>query len=70
MRTADAVSPIAPGEVSTSLIAYLIIYAVIFTAGVIYILRLMAAGPSAEDLPPDRTPRAPGTPLAAAPKEP
>jgi len=71
MRTADAVSPVGAHEVSASLIAFLVVYALIFTAGVLFILRLIAAGPLAEGAPPaPDTARAPGTPLAAAPPEP
>ncbi len=71
MRTADAVSPVTAHEVSASLIAFLIVYAIIFTAGTLFILRLIAAGPAAEGAAPspDQA-RAPGTPLAAAPPEP
>ena len=70
MRTAAGVSPVATGEVSASLIAFLIIYAVIFTAGALYILRLMGEGPGgADDSAAQPTARAPGTALAAAPGE-
>jgi cytochrome d ubiquinol oxidase subunit I len=70
MRTADAVSPVGTHEVSASLIAFIVIYAVIFSAGALYILRLMAAGPVAEAAAPANRDRAPGTPMAAAPPEP
>ncbi len=71
MRTADAVSPVGPHQVAASLIAFLIIYAIVFTAGALFILRLIAAGPLAEGAPPSPDEaRAPGTPLAAAPPEP
>jgi len=71
LRTADAVSPIGAGQVSVSLLAYLVVYAVVFTAGAIYILRMVRAGPQAvaAQHPPREAPRAPGTPLAAAPEE-
>ena len=70
MRTADAVSPIAAGEVSASLIAFLVLYAVVFSAGALYILRLIAEGPVAGAAePPPGVQRAPGSPLAAAPEE-
>jgi cytochrome d ubiquinol oxidase subunit I len=68
MRTAAGVSPVSPHEVSASLLAFLVVYAVIFSAGALYILRLMAQGPTYEAAPsPDR---APGSPLAAARQEP
>jgi cytochrome d ubiquinol oxidase subunit I len=71
MRTADAVSPVAPGQVSSSLIGFLIVYAIMFAAGVLYIVRLFGEGPepgAAEPGP--AVPRAPGTPLAKTPDDP
>jgi len=68
LRTADAVSPVGAGQVSVSLLAYLVVYAVVFTAGAIYILRMVAAGP--QSVAPQREPlRAPGWAMAAAPDE-
>ena len=70
MRTADSVSPVSAGQVSTSLIAFLVVYAIVFSVGALYILRLIAEGPvpgAAERPPP--VPRAPCTPLAAAPDQ-
>jgi cytochrome bd ubiquinol oxidase subunit I len=46
MRTADATSPaITGGGVLASLLGYITVYAIIFTAGVYYILRLVQRGP-------------------------
>ena len=45
LRTADSASPLAAPAVASSLIAFIIVYFAVFTAGVIYILRLMAAAP-------------------------
>jgi len=71
MRTRDGVSPIGPHAVSASLIAFLILYATIFSAGLLYILRLIAQGPAAAPASPETDePRAPGTALGAAPPEP
>jgi cytochrome d ubiquinol oxidase subunit I len=71
MRTSDGVSPVSAHEVSTSLIAFLVVYAVIFTAGVLYILRLIAVGPAAgAGEAPQLGAGAPGSALAAAPQEP
>jgi len=70
LRTADAVSPVGPGQVSASLLAFMIIYAIVFVAGAIYILRLIGRGPEAHEPAPEPADRAPGTPLAAAPEEP
>jgi len=71
LRTADSVSPVGPGQVSASLLAFMVIYAIVFSAGAIYILRLIAKGPAPElEQPPEADGRAPGSPLAAAPAEP
>ncbi len=70
MRTADAVSPVRADEVSASLVAFLVVYALIFSAGALFIMRLLAVGPQAEGAAPDAPGRAPGSPLAAAPPEP
>ena len=68
LRTAQAVSPILAGQVSASLAAFLVVYAIVFSVGALYILRLVAEGPvpGAEEPPPD-VPRAPGTAQAATP---
>jgi cytochrome d ubiquinol oxidase subunit I len=65
LRTADAVSPLRAGQVSASLIGFLAVYAVVFTVGALYILRLIAKGPDEASPPPDEAPSAPGSPLAA-----
>ena len=45
LRTVDAASPLAAPAVASSLIAFVIVYFAVFTAGVVYILRLMKAPP-------------------------
>jgi len=71
LRTADAVSPVRAADVSASLIAFLAVYALIFSAGVVYILRLIAEGPLAGAAEAASiTPRPPGYALAAAPDDP
>jgi cytochrome d ubiquinol oxidase subunit I len=45
LRTVDSASPLAAPAVASSLIAFIIVYFAVFTAGVIYLLRLMAAPP-------------------------
>ncbi|WP_431206112.1 cytochrome ubiquinol oxidase subunit I [Bradyrhizobium betae] len=45
LRTADAVSPLAAPAVGSSLLAFVVVYFIVFAAGAIYILRLMAASP-------------------------
>jgi cytochrome d ubiquinol oxidase subunit I len=66
LRTADAVSPVRASQVSVSLLAFMAIYAVVFSVGALYILRLMAAGANAEPVE-AAGPRPPGYALAAAP---
>jgi cytochrome d ubiquinol oxidase subunit I len=67
MRTADAVSPVEAGAVATSLLFFIIVYAVVFTAGALYILRLIGKGPDTEE-PPPKADEPPGTPLGAGVK--
>lgn len=69
LRTAEAVSPVRASQVSVSLLAFMAIYAVVFSVGALYILRLIEAGPNA---PPAETtgPRPPGYALAATPHDP
>jgi cytochrome d ubiquinol oxidase subunit I len=56
--------------VGLSLLIFLVVYAVVFVAGAIYILRLLGRGPEAAEPPPgSEVPRAPGTALAAARRE-
>ena len=69
LRTADAISPVTAGSVATSLLIYVTVYAIVFVAGAIYILRLLREGPvagAAEPKPEGQ--RAPGWALAAAPE--
>jgi cytochrome d ubiquinol oxidase subunit I len=47
LRTADAVSPVGAGPVSISLLIFLLVYALVFCVGALYILRLMGEGPRA-----------------------
>ncbi len=51
MRTAAGASPVGAHQVSASLLAFLAVYALIFSAGVLYILRLIAQGPARRDEP-------------------
>ena len=64
LRTADAVSPVAAGTVATSLLFFMIVYAIVFSAGALYILRLMAKGPETHEPTPEETSEPPGSPLA------
>jgi len=49
LRTADAVSPLSAQQVGTSLLIFLIVYFLVFGAGVYYMLKLMAKGPDVGD---------------------
>jgi cytochrome d ubiquinol oxidase subunit I len=67
LRTADAVSPVTRGEVSASLIGFVVIYALILSVGVLYILRLIDQGPTTTTTAPvSIAPRPPGNAFAAA----
>ncbi|THD77316.1 MAG: cytochrome ubiquinol oxidase subunit I [Phenylobacterium sp.] len=73
LRTANAVSPVGAGEVSVSLLGFMVVYAIIFGVGALYILRLIALGPTPApqlDTEPPPRGRPPGYALAAAPGEP
>jgi cytochrome d ubiquinol oxidase subunit I len=49
LRTADAASPLAAPAVGSSLIAFALVYFIVFAAGAVYILRLMAAAPHPDE---------------------
>jgi cytochrome d ubiquinol oxidase subunit I len=69
LRTAESASPLAAPAVGSSLVAFVIVYFVVFSAGVIYLLRLMAAPPHHGERGPggDAPARAAGiTPAAGA----
>jgi cytochrome d ubiquinol oxidase subunit I len=53
LRTVDAASPLAAPAVASSLIAFIVVYFVVFTMGVIYLLRLMAQPPHHGEQGPD-----------------
>lgn len=61
MRTAESASPLAAPALAASLAAFVIIYFVVFGAGVLYILKLMAKPPQPhETAPPNNPVRAAG----------
>ena len=64
LRTADAVSPVTTSSVATSLLFFIVVYAIVFTAGALYILRLIGKGPDTEE-PAPTSKQPPGTPLGA-----
>lgn len=66
LRTADAVTPsLGAGDVIVSLALYVIVYAIIFGAGVYYLFRLVQRGIPADLQDPQRDKR-PARPLSAA----
>ena len=72
MRTAEGVSDHGVGQLATTLILFVIVYFVVFGAGTVYFLRLIALGPVTHEgerpVPggPGQ-PRTPARPLSAAP---
>lgn len=68
LRTADAVSPVPAAAVAFSLLAFIVAYAIVFSAGALYILRLIAKGPDSEESEPQSN-EPPGSPLGAAVRE-
>jgi cytochrome d ubiquinol oxidase subunit I len=46
LRTIDSVSPIAAPAVATSLLLFIVVYFIVFGAGVFYIIRLMGQAPA------------------------
>jgi cytochrome d ubiquinol oxidase subunit I len=51
LKTADSVSPIASPGVAGSLTAFVTVYGLVFGAGIIYVLTMMARSPHDPDLP-------------------
>jgi cytochrome d ubiquinol oxidase subunit I len=45
LRTVDSVSPLQAPAVAISLLAFIVVYFIVFGAGVLYILRLMSHAP-------------------------
>ncbi len=68
LRTADAVSPVPAGSVATSLIFFIVVYAIVFSAGALYILRLMSKGPDTEEPQLKDANEPPGSPLGTGVK--
>ena len=63
LRTIDGASPVAAGAVSASLLLFVVVYAIVFSAGALYIGRLLVRGPGqAEDV--EAATQPPGNPLA------
>ena len=67
LRTADSASPLAAPAIAASLVAFVIVYFAVFGAGVLYILKLMAKPPMAQESAPPNIPmRTAGTTPAVA----
>ncbi len=49
LRTADSVAPLDAPAVAASLLAFIVVYFVVFTAGIAYILKLMGRPPMADE---------------------
>lgn len=47
LRTADATSPVPAGSIAFTLAMFIIVYGVVFSAGIVYINRLIRKGPTA-----------------------
>jgi cytochrome bd ubiquinol oxidase subunit I len=62
LRTADAVSPVPAQTIATTLVLFIIVYAIVFSAGIYYINRLLAKGISE----PTAEPAIPGPRLSTA----
>ena len=61
LRTAESASPIEAPAVAASLMAFIVVYFLLFGAGVMYILRILASSPNTEELPLGQPTRAAGT---------
>lgn len=49
MRTADAVSPLPAGQVGFTLAMFFVVYTLVFGAGTVYLLLIIAKGPESEE---------------------
>ena len=56
LRTAESSSPLAAPAVAASLVAFVLVYFVVFGAGILYILKLMAKAPSTHEPAPPHIP--------------
>ncbi|WP_428407253.1 cytochrome ubiquinol oxidase subunit I [Hyphococcus sp.] len=66
LRTEDSVAPVAAEQVGATLLIFMIVYAIVFTAGVVYMGRIATRGFDDEPAgPPEEERRAPGSPMGA-----
>ncbi len=61
LRTMDAISPVSAAQVATTLVLFVLVYSVVFTAGIVYINRLINKGPTPEDALAEGVPNRPLT---------
>jgi cytochrome d ubiquinol oxidase subunit I len=66
LRTVDAASPVGAAQVATTLVLFVIVYATVFAAGIVYINRLIIKGPTPEAPPPEGVPHRPITAATSA----
>ncbi|OUL75743.1 cytochrome ubiquinol oxidase subunit I [Paraburkholderia hospita] len=59
-RTVEAVSPLSAQQVGISLMAFVVIYFLVFGTGIYYMFKLMRSGPALPGHTPDGIPDAPG----------
>jgi cytochrome d ubiquinol oxidase subunit I len=65
LRTEHALSPVGAGTVATSLIAFVLVYTVVFSIGIYYIRRLVLGGPKPAVVAPGALPQGlPNRPLS------
>ena len=65
LRTADAVSPVPGGSVLTSIILFVLVYGIVFGAGVYYMAKLVRRGPDATPPVPEGEANLSHRPMAA-----
>jgi cytochrome d ubiquinol oxidase subunit I len=63
LRTSDAISPLVGGQVAASLLVFMVAYAIVFSAGTLYIMRLITRGPGSGEKPMGRGPEPTRNPL-------
>ncbi|BAT59046.1 cytochrome bd-II ubiquinol oxidase subunit 1 [Variibacter gotjawalensis] len=62
LRTRDAISPVPASTVLTTLILFVVVYSIVFSAGIYFINRLIEKGPTGRAIePPDGVPNRPIT---------
>ena len=66
LRTLDAASPIPAAAVAVTLGLFLVVYGIVFAAGIVYMNRLINRGPAGEGAPVEGTPNRPITAAAGA----